>query len=273
MARLLSLLPATCLLIASALGLSYPTTIEIDLLFPRNETYSNMTSFPIVLALQNANAAGTFGWNIDWEFVWLDGDEDEKFSDSYSGPWITDSTTLNDFRYTGGDSIILAGKLYHENGYYLRPGRYAVQWTYDTATCSGSGRTTYIDGGYTVASSTGSVIFTAVADDSGLGFEIPVDQCPVYADQWTARKGTDTDCPYPAANSTAEPDPCAARLNEEQVTCLQDWFRGNNESEVCTGSLQKWDVLGESGEATGIRASTIASLVAIGVVRVLLDIF
>ncbi|KAL6235795.1 hypothetical protein BDW75DRAFT_239887 [Aspergillus navahoensis] len=44
--------------------LSYPATIEVDLLFPRNETYNNMTGFPIVFALQNADAASTFGWDL-----------------------------------------------------------------------------------------------------------------------------------------------------------------------------------------------------------------
>ncbi|KAL2852067.1 hypothetical protein BJY01DRAFT_260143 [Aspergillus pseudoustus] len=256
MARLLPTIAAACLaLITPVLGISYPTTIEVDLIFPRNETYDNMTGFPIVFALQNADAAGTFGWNIDWEFVWLDGDEDEKFLDSYSGPWITDSTTLNDFRYIGDDAMLLAGRVYHENGYYLRPGTYAVYWTYDTAICYGSGRTTYIDGGYTVATASLAserLIFTVVADGSGLGFEIPVGECPAYAGQWTAKSGTATDCPNNAANSTAEPDPCAAQISQDQISCLQDWFGGSNESEVCTSSLERWDVLGESGEASGV---------------------
>ncbi|KAL3434489.1 hypothetical protein BDV09DRAFT_169961 [Aspergillus tetrazonus] len=49
-----------------------PKTIEVDLLFPRNEIYNNMTGFPIVFALQNADAAGKSGWDIDWQSTWLE---------------------------------------------------------------------------------------------------------------------------------------------------------------------------------------------------------
>jgi hypothetical protein len=267
MVRLRAFFWATCLaLIPRVLAVDYPATIEVDLIFPRNETYNNMTSFPIVFALQNAEAALAFGYTIDWEFVWLGGDEVEKFLDAYTGPDISNSLYVGDFKYTHDDSVLVAGKVSNRNGYYLRPGTYAVQWTYDTVTCSVSDTsTTYHIGGDAYVTSGGNVVFTAVADGSGLGFEIPVDECPVFSGQWTAGDGTAT-CPE-LSSFDAEPDPCKAQLGQEQIDCLQDWYRGNNQSEVCLASLERWDV--ESGAASVALMSVFSALLTIWFVGVI----
>lgn len=238
--------------------LSYPTTVEVDLLFPRNETYNNMTGFPIVFAMQNAKAVDVFGWSLEWKFVWLDGDTDEKFLDHYTGPDLTDSSTLNEFRYIADDSFLAPGKLYTENNYYLRPGTYLVDWEYRTSTCSGGKSKTYIDGNSVVARSNSTVIFTAVGDGSGLDFEIPSDVCPLYTGQWTAQEsGASIDCPRRDPSSYIDPDPCTAQISSEQIHCLQDWFGRNNNSEACQSSFKRWDVLGESAAAV-TRVPTMA---------------
>ncbi|KAL4754066.1 hypothetical protein BDW72DRAFT_158061 [Aspergillus terricola var. indicus] len=260
---ILQLFPA---LFTSVLCLSYPTTIEVDLLFPRNETYNNMTGFPVVFALQNADAAGTFGWDIDWQFTWLDGSEDEKFLDYYTGPQLIDSPTLNDFRYLADDILVIPGRIYRENNYYIRPGIYRVTWRYLTSTCSETESTTWIDGSTIIARANSSFIFTVVADGSGLDFEIPSDECPLYSGQWTAGSGTSTDCPDPDSKKYEDPDPCEARLSQEQISCLKDWFDGNNASEVCQSSLEKWDVLGES--AAAVLAPGMAYLLLVGLVAI-----
>lgn len=45
----------------------FPANIEIDIIFPRNETYAAVAPFPIVFAIQNAKAAWDFGFHFDWE--------------------------------------------------------------------------------------------------------------------------------------------------------------------------------------------------------------
>ncbi|KAI9375536.1 hypothetical protein BJX61DRAFT_531497 [Aspergillus egyptiacus] len=253
MVRLAPLTVATCLaLIPAALGVDYPVTIEVDLIFPRNATYNNMTSFPI------------------WEFVWLGGDEDEQFLSTYTGPTISNSIYRSDFRYTHEGSVIAAGQLYSQNGYSLRPGTYFVQWTYDTATCSVSDDTiTFIidlSGAY--ITSGGNVVFTVVSDGSGLDFEIPVDECPLYSGHWSADDGTDS-CPDPS-DFDVEPDPCKVQLGQEQIDCLQDWYRGNNESEACMVSLDRWD---ESGAASPGRMSAFSASLAIWFVALAVGTF
>ncbi|KAL2802368.1 hypothetical protein BJX63DRAFT_415269 [Aspergillus granulosus] len=107
-------------------------------------------------------------------------------------------------------------------------------------------------------------------DGGGLGFEIPVDECLVYSGQWTAGSGTSTDYPNRDLDFTAETDPCAAQLNQDQVSCLQDWFQGNNESDVCTPSLERWDVLGESVGAARAPRPGVASSLFMGLIGFLI---
>lgn len=254
-------------LITPVLGkkkLSYPTTVEVNLLFPRNETYNNMTGFPIVFAIQNAKAVDVFGWTLEWKFVWLDGDKEEKFLDHYTGPDLTDSSTFNEFRYIADDSFLAPGKIYTKNNYYLRPGTYLVNWEYRTSVCWGGKSRTYINGNSVVARSNSTVIFTAVDDGSGRDFEIPSDVCPLYTGQWTATESeASIDCPGTDSSSYIDPDPCAARISSEQISCLQDWFGGNNESEACQSSVKRWDVLGESAAAAVAHVPTMASFMLV----------
>lgn len=56
-----------------------------------------------------------------------------------------------------------------------------------------------------------------------------------------------------------DPDPCTAQIRSEQISWLQDWFGGNNESEACQSSLKRWDVLGGSVVAR-VHVPTMASL-------------
>ncbi|RDW86377.1 uncharacterized protein DSM5745_03019 [Aspergillus mulundensis] len=250
MCKRLAILQLSLALVTPVLGISYPATIEIDLLFPRNETYNNMTGFPIVFALQNADAAGTFGWDFDWQFTRLDGDGNNKFLDFYTGSLLDDSPTSNDFRYQTDDILIVPGKIYSENNYYIRPGTYSVSWRYYTSTCTKTNGTTYINDQTMAAHANSTVIFTVVADGSGLDFEIPADECPVYSGQWTAESGTSSDCPVRDLEVLEPSDPCKAQLSKKQLSCLQNWFAGNNGSHVCHSSLKQWDVLRESAAAS-----------------------
>ncbi|KAL4881192.1 hypothetical protein BJY04DRAFT_218369 [Aspergillus karnatakaensis] len=44
----------------------YPQDVELDLVFPRKHTYTPLRYFPIVLGLQNAQAAWPEGFGIKW---------------------------------------------------------------------------------------------------------------------------------------------------------------------------------------------------------------
>jgi hypothetical protein len=51
----------------------YPTTVELDLVFPRNETYAPVGLMPITFALQNPQAAVPLHLLIEWKMGRMEG--------------------------------------------------------------------------------------------------------------------------------------------------------------------------------------------------------
>lgn len=49
-----------------------PTTVELDIVFPQNDTYQRTSDFPIVFAVQNAATAVPYGFWIQWALTDLD---------------------------------------------------------------------------------------------------------------------------------------------------------------------------------------------------------
>ncbi|KAL1853193.1 hypothetical protein VTK73DRAFT_9059 [Phialemonium thermophilum] len=84
----------------SVLGdIPLPQTIEVDLVFPRNETYAPLVYFPIVFAIRNPQAFWASGirgswdiWGWDWEngtnWDWNVGDLVLLNTSSSSGPYV-----------------------------------------------------------------------------------------------------------------------------------------------------------------------------------------
>ena len=68
-----SLFCASILLRAVVLAvdpLTYPATLEVDIVFPRNDTYLAASPFPVIIAIQNAGAflefnSTRFSWTVD----------------------------------------------------------------------------------------------------------------------------------------------------------------------------------------------------------------
>lgn len=91
--------------IAATADLSNPVGIEVDVLFLRNTTYSNITTPSIVFALQNASTAAFFGYRLDWT---LDSDDAYFFVSSS----FDDGNYGNKFNYTTGTTALLVDSAY-----------------------------------------------------------------------------------------------------------------------------------------------------------------
>lgn len=64
---LLAVLLALIMYTITSQALTLPTNIAISIIFPRNTTYGLPSdTFPIVLAMQGASAAWTFGFSLSW---------------------------------------------------------------------------------------------------------------------------------------------------------------------------------------------------------------
>ncbi|CAG8952713.1 hypothetical protein HYFRA_00008957 [Hymenoscyphus fraxineus] len=57
---------------ATAMAQQLPSTVELDIIFPRNETYQRQSSFPIIFAIQNAATAIPYGFWVQWTLQDLD---------------------------------------------------------------------------------------------------------------------------------------------------------------------------------------------------------
>jgi hypothetical protein len=62
----------------SAAQLTFPATLEVDLIFPRNDTYAPTTLMPIVFAIQNSHYAAALDVKFDWT-VWQGSGYNTKF--------------------------------------------------------------------------------------------------------------------------------------------------------------------------------------------------
>ncbi|KAI1275906.1 hypothetical protein F5Y07DRAFT_368339 [Xylaria sp. FL0933] len=60
-------------------AVTYPTTIEFDNVFPRNDTYSPVDLMPIVFAVQNSSVASSLGFVVTWVLAIAD-DNDQYIS-------------------------------------------------------------------------------------------------------------------------------------------------------------------------------------------------
>lgn len=198
------------LLLASAASvcaaLDYPATVEISLVFPKNETYNNITNFPFALAVQNAAAAFDWGWSLHWRMegpitalgsVRENGDRKPP-PESVDNMWVVADTA--------------------SNASFLIPGAYRLEWEWSTFSCIESGNTIIFQNG---VSASGVMDFSIVSDGSGA--PVSFTDCPVYQDRITAGLSTDTGCPTMTSDESEEKKPedgCGMRLDDTVAACM-----------------------------------------------------
>ncbi|KAL5337628.1 hypothetical protein BJX70DRAFT_368785 [Aspergillus crustosus] len=234
----MSLITAWLALAATAAAaISYPAAVEIDVLFPRNETYSpDQIGFPVVFAVQNAEASYDFGWLLSWQLR----PANEPDSIPIRGSAISDLNYFtgddNEFRYYFGNNIAVVPAP-AEFASLLDPGQWRFDWTYGASPCTPLEIRPVGNTKYTVAS--GTVYFT-LDENATLEFEIPLDDCPVYGDSFRIEHWDL--CPTNATASEVRTDPCAARLeSQDQVDCIEDFMRGRNETATCRSAFTEVD--------------------------------
>ncbi|KAK9847142.1 hypothetical protein MYU51_020421 [Penicillium brevicompactum] len=213
-------------------NLSSPVGIELDVLFPRNTTYNNMTTPPVVFTLQNAPTAVFFEYRINWK---LNSDDAYFFlSNSFD-----DSNGGKKFNYTAGTTALLADSAYW--GDNLDAGSYTLSWSYTTTTCDDRGDSTLIQTSHVAA---GNLYFTVVND--GSGSDLSFKECPDYLDNVMAKAASHS-C-LSLISKGGEPQPFNAKLNEKQVKCLDTYFDGRTDMDACeagfddinTGDKVEW---------------------------------
>lgn len=120
----------------------FPSTVEVDLIFPHNDTYAPSTIFPIVFAFQNAALAPTLDPILELS-VLQNGDVNSNVN---YGPQLD----LRNTNFSGSDPYYVYTFLSNINTTSDgTPTPYLLQWQFAAGNCSGpAAGTTNISGGF-----------------------------------------------------------------------------------------------------------------------------
>lgn len=105
----------------------YPGIVEVDLIFPRNDTYGLAKSMPVIFTVQNPHLAEPLGLEIDWDIRRLGSweEEDRIVKWGHLHP--------EDFEYSSNDTFFR-----YERSYGLREleGTWELFWNISTNNCT-----------------------------------------------------------------------------------------------------------------------------------------
>ncbi|KAJ2984422.1 hypothetical protein NUW58_g6067 [Xylaria curta] len=123
----LSLLGVTLFSLLAAVAanaLQYPTTLEVDIVFPRNDTYAPVHAFPLVIAIQNNSLSQFLKFNMT--MLWAIFHADNQTGWIELGSFQANPPTSDDPRYL----VSATTKLNNTEG------RFRMNWMVVTSNCS-----------------------------------------------------------------------------------------------------------------------------------------
>jgi len=190
----------------SAAQSSFPAIVEVDLIFPRNDTYAPTPLMPVVFAIQNPQIAVPLDLTLEWTVIPIPVDSSNK---------------------SGGDGFTYYGTQNSSNNPYFgwsslynittSEGTWVFDWTLSAVNCTQFPRDTYFEGTpiiFTIKNgakmpdlipTTGNDTCTGM---EGFAFNVTEFSTPPVIG------GSPSTCAVVASTSpTPTPNPCAAQLN------------------------------------------------------------
>lgn len=217
-----SIILAACLPLLVAADLpALPANIEIDLIFPRNETYSAADNFPIVLAMQNAALAYSFGFTLSWRLYNL---SEPSSSESSSSPYSyvdSDSITMGSPLTFAAppDTFFIANSTYkfgHASYKATTAGIYQLSWTFAlTENCTEDGE--WVNHTIGASHGHGVQIFT-IADEGKAVDLLDGGSCPELGVAVGIQSNI-SGCAH-VDNSGIQASPCNIEINESLASSL-----------------------------------------------------
>jgi len=198
---------------------TYPTTVEVDLVFPRNETYAPAQLMPMIFALQNPQAAVRLHLNIAWTLGRVEGDQGAGDSANYTR-LLQDSDNFSQANLSTNDPYFIiryTEKLNNTEGHFW------LAWGADNDNCS---RAANGDVGRGWDSSYNITYFTTKNGAQQPSLVTRPDTCPL-AQGFTynvtgtmklspASRGV---CPI-TANPPPPATPCALNISDSQASII-----------------------------------------------------
>ncbi|KAL4864162.1 hypothetical protein BDV12DRAFT_201393 [Aspergillus spectabilis] len=207
--------------------IEYPTTLEIDILYPREISQTRNTWIPMIFAVQGADAAFLNRFSLDWTLAPEDDQDDffKLFFYTYSSHRDPDA-----WRYgmlEENTAIVLNTEGFT---FSIPPGRYNLTWELTMMTCRVVANQPELIGGEKLVSR--SYLIDVVESQLGdLGdLEDWLDECPVFGGKVPIADAVSIQaCPVIAQgghpDELREGKPCNARLqNEDQKECIRRYF-------------------------------------------------
>lgn len=195
--------------LASALtvtAVEFPTTIELDVVFPRNETYNSTQALPVAFAIQNAEAASELGYMMTWTVQTLGSGNVRQQEEQPDPADVVNNTWYKWGKVTTGDT---------EKS--IEPGAYNLTVSFVIGSCTNGSSNVSVGAPRLEA----SVEFTVVDDGTGKDFDLTV--CPQLLDTLTIERlngpiATNAACPVRAEREPDNiSDPCHARMSKSMA--------------------------------------------------------
>jgi hypothetical protein len=230
----LSVLPHT-------IALDFPATIEVDIVFPRNETYKVDNNFPVVFAIQNAEASFAFGFSLFWSITALGNDSEPSraYVNVGNTPYIADDsdppidTTDNIWYFTQNVSF---------DAELPTLGLHKLEWTWGATECEQDGDDVTVTIGNDQAQ--GELYFTVVADGRGEDVNLTGDKCPEFGALIYAEDNADwgEHCPiFGKTPKEVKPDPCRAKMPAHLAACAMANVTGSSDRSACERAKELGD--------------------------------
>lgn len=137
---ILAILSAALLWAAQVAATTFPATVEVDLIFPRNDTYPPSALFPIVFAFQNAALAPSLDPGFDMTLWDSNGNGASVLDPSIDLKWTNFSSSEPTYVYTYVTSLNTT------NG--TTAASYRLNWAFGAGNCSNEGGAQTIGGGF-----------------------------------------------------------------------------------------------------------------------------
>ncbi|KAE9376408.1 hypothetical protein N431DRAFT_435754 [Stipitochalara longipes BDJ] len=218
-------------------------TIEVDLVFPLNQTYAPSHPFPVIFVIQNAALA----WNFGFQFLWnISGvPDDEGAGHEIFGPGFL-FVGPNSPKAAPSDPFIVINSTNFPgliNGPNPLPvGQWTLGWSYEIlSACTPTGNLLHIQGATPIQGSIGFTVKDGGASPDFTG------GCPMLAGQvgivanWTG-------CPQ--LGTPGPSNPCAAKIDTAQASSI---------SMVIGESAPTASATGTSGTSAGSGSNTLTT--------------
>lgn len=201
--------------------IQYPTTLELDIIYPRPDAKARDEWLPVVFAIQGAEAAYYHGFTMSW-FLYPEGGGEFEYVQTYT------PSNFEKFHYgmLDADTAIVIGA--RSNTATVDTGRYNFTWEFSMVPCTVSGSLTTIESGTVVASD--SFFVDIVSGDAGNVGDLEdwIDKCPEAGAQVKIARSVISSCPVLAEDDEGHPvkrQMCdTLLLDAEQRGCIHSYF-------------------------------------------------